>query len=56
MEYKERRNWVVRVYDNKYKVLKKWTIKNRTEREAYKEAEADVLRISNQDDWTMTEE
>ena len=55
-------NWIVRVYDGDY-CVKWWLIKNRTENEASKEAEADItisfsgLAPSQREyDWTMVED
>lgn len=47
--------WHVQVYNKRNKVIKQWMIVDRTEHEASREAEADVARIPNADDWTMTE-
>jgi hypothetical protein len=48
-------NWVVKVYDVNDDLLASWAIENRTESQAFSEAEADVERIPHQADWTMTE-
>lgn len=49
------KNWVVKVYDINDDLLASWAIENRTESQAFSEAEADVMRIPNQEDWTITE-
>jgi len=46
-----RYNWRVVAYDEKNNVIEAWTIENRTEHEAEKEATADLPIC---DDWTMT--
>ena len=46
-----RYNWRVVAYDENNNVIEAWTIKDRTEREAEKEAIADLPMC---DDWTMT--
>jgi len=47
-------DWLVRVYDEDDAEIDSWTIENRTERQASDEAEADVGRMSDADDWTLT--
>ena len=59
MDFKTLRNWRVRVYrfnaaTGKETVRASWIINNRTEYEASKEAEADIGRMADVDDWTMT--
>jgi hypothetical protein len=48
-----RSNWLVRVYDKKSRLLDRWIIENRLEREAEGEALADVEKVRGYDDWTM---
>ena len=48
-------NWVVRVYNEENETIDTWTIQNRTENEATKEAEADVSKNPEADTWTLTE-
>lgn len=50
------KDWIVRVYDENDKIIASWTIENRTESEAFSEAEADVVQIPNQKDWSLTPE
>lgn len=50
------KDWIVRVYDEDNKILASWKIENRTEIEAFSEAEADVIRIPHQKDWSLTPE
>ena len=53
-----RRSWEVRVYADESDVepIAKWLIEDRTEREAYKEAEADIRREHPEaGDWTLSE-
>lgn len=53
-----RRSWEVRVYARQHDVepLAKWLIEDRTEREAQKEAEADIHREHpDAEDWTLSE-
>ncbi len=47
-------NWEVRAYHDNT-LIKEWIIKNRTEKEAFGEAEADLKQISNCNDWSLTE-
>ena len=47
-------NWLVRLYDKNDKVIDKFIIKDRTEREAEREAFGEVNRNSKCEDWTMT--
>jgi hypothetical protein len=50
------KDWIVRVYNEDNKVIVKWIIKDRTESEAQSEAENEMDRISQRedyDDWTM---
>ena len=55
MDCSSPKDWIVTVYDNEDEVIAEWEILNRTEREADSEAEADVARIYNADDWTLIE-
>jgi hypothetical protein len=50
----DRFDWQVRVYDKKDKLLDKWIIENRTEHEAFEEADAGLNEIDGVADWTMT--
>jgi len=50
------KNWIVRVYDEDNKIIDKWIIEGRTESEALSEAENEMDRVSQRedyDDWTM---
>jgi hypothetical protein len=47
----ERKDWIVRVYDVEGDVIKFWVIEDRTEHEAFKEAEADLP--SDCYDWSL---
>ena len=44
-------NWKVVAYDENDNIIEEWTIENRTEHEAEKEAIADLP--DNMEDWTM---
>ena len=53
-------NWMVRVYNQGGDVCDSWVIKDRTEDEARREAEADIQKAGGMasawdkiDDWTM---
>ena len=48
------RNWLVRAYDKTGFCIDSWKIEDRFEWEASREAEADIVRDSRIDDWTMT--
>lgn len=48
-------NWEVDVYNEAGDITGSWVIENRTEDQARKEAEADVNRCDDVDDWTLTE-
>jgi hypothetical protein len=54
MRSMKRKDWLVRVYDKKNKIIGKWIIENRLENEAVREALPDVQQITGYDDWTMT--
>lgn len=48
-------NWIVRVYDERSRVIKSWAIVNRTEDEARSEAEAEIEQhYPDASDWTLT--
>jgi len=47
------KNWRVNVYNGLNDIVETWVIKNRNEKEAYREAEADVGRCEVQADWTL---
>ena len=47
-------DWFVRVYDEDDKIIASWTIEDRTEREAEKEATPEVDQVSGYEDWTIT--
>lgn len=53
-ENKETKNWVATCYDKKDKIIKQWDIKDRTEHEASKEAEANLPEKT--DDWSLMPE
>lgn len=53
--YDIKHNWVVKVYDINSDLLASWAIENRTESQAFSEAEDDVMRIPHQDSWDLTE-
>ncbi len=46
-------DWVVRVYDYNDELITKWVLHDRTEQEAFKEAESDVMRIPGEADWSL---
>jgi hypothetical protein len=48
-------DWKVTVYDEGENIIAEWTIEDRTEQSAQKEAEAEVARTPNANDWTMTQ-
>ena len=49
-------NWKVIVYDKADAIIDTWTIENRSEIEANREAAADVQKLGEKvADWTMTE-
>ena len=50
----ERRMWLVQVYSEDDRLVARWYIEDRTEREAYREAEADINREYPGHDWTLT--
>lgn len=47
-------DWRVRIYDKNDALINSWTIQNRTEHEAEREAAADVDNDSDACDWTLT--
>ena len=47
-------DWTVRVYNEEEEMVAEWVIYGRTEKEAFKEASAEVARLKAEDDWTMT--
>jgi len=50
-------DWTVRVYGEHDKIIESWDIENRTDGEAFREAEADVIKISQAwevTDWNIT--
>lgn len=48
-------DWKVRVYNKKGEVIERWKILDRTEHEAENEAMADIQKMPEADDWTLTE-
>ena len=46
-------NWKVKVYNENDCVIDTWIIQDRTEQQAVKEAEAEIDRIPDVNDWTM---
>jgi len=52
------KNWIVRVYNEDDKIIDKWIIKDRSEHDALSEAENEMDRVSQREDyadWTMVE-
>jgi hypothetical protein len=46
--------WIVRVYNNSDREIASWIIKDRTEREAYREAMSEVEQCWPCREWSMT--
>lgn len=49
------KRWLVTVYGKDEAVLDSWMIEDRTEKEAFKEAEPDIAKIEGVEDWTLSD-
>lgn len=50
-----KKNWKITTYNKQNKIIETWIIQDRTEKEAFNEAEADINQDSRVHDWTMVE-
>jgi len=47
-------NWMIRIYNKEGEIIEEWALYGRTEQEAFNESSADVARLMDDYDWTMT--